>query len=86
MSFNLVVGWKLQYQRKRISLLTGFSVSVQCSNYNSNNLRHNSFKKGVCLRKYLLSEFLPAIPQKMPGFYVMKDFLFLVKISKETKM
>ena len=25
-------------------------------------------------------------PQKMGSFYVMKDFVFLVQISKETKM
>ena len=29
---------------------------------------------------------MPAIPQKMCGFYVTKDFLFLVQISKETEM
>ena len=28
----------------------------------------------------------PVIPRKLYDFYVMKDFLFLVPISKETKM
>ena len=33
-----------------------------------------------------LSKTMPAIPQKMCGFYVMKDFLVLVPISKETNV
>ena len=51
MSFNLVGGFRLQYQWKSISLLRGFSVSVQCSSSNSKNILRDSFKSSVHLRK-----------------------------------
>ena len=69
-----------------MSLLRGFSVSVQFSSSDSKNLWRNSFKSGVHEGKQLLSKTVAAILQKICGSYVMKDLIFLVPISEETKM
>ena len=51
-TFNLVGESKLQYQWKNISLLRGFSASVQqCSSSSSKNIWRNSFKSGAHLTK-----------------------------------
>ena len=61
-------------------------LNVQYSSSNSKNRSGNSIKSSLLMRKQPLSKTMSVIRPKIFGLYVMKDFLFLVPISKETRI